>query len=313
MRMRARRGVDLVVQRRFTDADRAASRLGAPRARFALATKAAVALLVATSFLAGPVPSASAAGPEYTTRESESSSHGQGNGVSDKAYISSDGRYVTFRSGASNLVANDTNNAVDVFVKDRLTGVTVAASSTAAGVIANARSDDGSISADGRHVTFRSQASNLVANDTNGNAWDTFVKDLDTGTVERVSLSSAGAQGNGASFYPVLSADGRWVAFRSDATNLITGDTNGVGDIYLRDRQTGTTTRISVATGGAQSNAKSDRPAISDDGASSSTSRMPATSSRPIRTPRPTSSSSTGSPAPPSGRPSTARASRPTA
>jgi Mg-chelatase subunit ChlD len=211
-------------------------------------------------------PPVGGAAPVTTTRVSESSTHGQGNGVSDKAFISSDGRYVTFRSSASNLVANDTNSADDVFVKDRQTNGIVAASSTSTGVIANARSDDGSISADGLHVAFRSQASNLVANDTNGTAWDTFVKDLQTGAVDRVSVSSSGAQANGASVYPVLSADGRWVAFRSDATNLISGDTNGVGDIYLRDRQTNTTTRISVATGGGQSNGKSDRPTISNDG-----------------------------------------------
>ena len=203
---------------------------------------------------------------DSTTRVSESTSHGQGNGVSDKAFISSDGRYVTFRSSASTLVAGDTNGANDIFVKDRLTNSTVAASSTAAGVIGNARSDDGSISADGRYVAFRSQASNLVANDTNGTAWDTFVKDLQTGSVDRVSVSSSGVQANGASIYTVLSADGRWVAFRSDASNLVSGDTNGVGDIFLRDRQTNTTTRISVATGGAQANGTSDRPTISNDG-----------------------------------------------
>ncbi len=201
-----------------------------------------------------------------TERVSESSTHGQGNGVSDKAFISSDGRYVTFRSSASNLVTNDTNNGDDVFVKDRLTGGIVAADSASDGTIGNARADDGSISADGRYAAFRSQASNLVANDTNGTAWDTFVKDLVTGAVERVSVSSSGAQANGASYYPVLSADGRWVAFKSDATNLISGDTNGVADIFLRDRQTNTTTRVSVASDGSQSNAKSDRPLISDDG-----------------------------------------------
>jgi hypothetical protein len=186
--------------------------------------------------------------------------------VSDKAFISGDGRYVTFRSSASTLVAGDTNSSTDIFVKDRQTNGIVAASSTSTGVIGNSRSDDGSISADGRYAAFRSQSSNLVANDTNGTAWDTFVKDLQTGAVDRVSVSSSGTQANGASFYAILSADGRWVAFRSDASNLITGDTNGVGDIFLRDRQTNTTTRISVGTGGAQSNGKSDRPTISNDG-----------------------------------------------
>lgn len=203
---------------------------------------------------------------DATERVSESTTHGQGNGVSDDSYISADGRYVTFRSTASNLVSGDTNGVMDVFVHDRLTATTVRASVDAAGVQGNAQSDDSAISSGGRYVTFKSQASNFVTGDTNGTSWDIFVKDLQTGAISRVSTSSSGAQSNGASHDPVISADGRSVAFRSSASNLVTGDTNGQQDIFVKDTQTGTTTLVSVSTAGVQGNALSDDPQISDDG-----------------------------------------------
>ena len=122
------------------------------------------------------------------------------------------------------------------------------------------------ISTDGRYVTFRSQANDLVANDTNGTVWDVFVKDLATGAIERVSVSSSGTQANGTSMDPVISGDGRYVAFASGATNLVSGDTNGQRDLFLHDRDTDTTTRISVGTGGAQANGASNEPSIDDAG-----------------------------------------------
>src|SRR5436189_117254 len=106
------------------------------------------------------------------------------------------------------------------------------------------------LSADGRFVAFDSDATNLVAGDTNG-ATDVFVHDRQTGTTERVSVASDGTQANNVSSYPALSADGRFVAFQSDATNLVVGDTNGKTDVFVHDRQTGTTARASVASGGA--------------------------------------------------------------
>jgi len=196
-----------------------------------------------------------------------STTHAKGNGQSLDAYVSADGRYVAYHSDATNLAPSDTNNARDVFVRDRTTGTTTLVSATVAGVVGNAQSVDPAISKDGRYVTFRSQASNLVSGDTNGTAWDIFVKDLQTGTVDRVSVSTAGTQANGASQNPVISADGRYVAYRSSATNLVTGDTNAQPDVFVRDRQTSTTTRVSVATGGTQvTGGVSDEPAISDDG-----------------------------------------------
>src|SRR5262245_8151452 len=102
-----------------------------------------------------------------------------------------------------------------------------------------------SVSADGRFVAFVSVGTNLVPGDTNGSL-DVFVRDRQTGTTERVSVSSGGAQANGISYQPSISADGRYVAFVSDAAGLVTGDTNGTWDVFVRDRQLGTTERVSV-------------------------------------------------------------------
>ncbi len=205
--------------------------------------------------------------PETTEIVSISTTRAKGNGQSLDAYVSANGRQVTYHSDATNLAPGDTNNVRDVFVHDRQTDTTTLVSATSAGVVGNGQSNDPAISKDGRYVTFRSQASNLVADDTNGTAWDIFVKDLQTGTVDRISVSTAGVQANGASQNPLISADGRYVAFRSSASNLVTGDTNGQSDVFVRDRQTSTTTRVSVATGGTQvTGGVSDEPAISDDG-----------------------------------------------
>ena len=109
------------------------------------------------------------------------------------------------------------------------------------------------ISADGRFVAFSSYASNLVPGDTNG-WYDVFIHDRQTGRTQRVSVSSGGAQGNGNSNSPGISADGRFFAFASAAGNLVPGDTNNLADVFVHDRQTGETQRVSVSSGGAQGN-----------------------------------------------------------
>ena len=163
---------------------------------------------------------------------------------------------VAFASYATNLVAGDTNSRRDVFVRDRVDGTTRRVSVASDGAQADAASHDPEIGADGRYVVFSSDATNLVAGDTNG-VRDVFLHDLDTGATERVSVDGAGTQGNGISGGTDsgnvdLSADGRYVAFTSAATNLVAGDTNGVGDAFVRDRVAGATERVSVATDGAQ-------------------------------------------------------------
>jgi len=188
-----------------------------------------------------------------------------GNLSSSHPSISADGRYVAFESGASNLVAGDTNGTTDVFVHDRVLGTTQRISISSSGVEGNSASLHASISADGRYVAFHSIATNLATGDTNGVA-DIFVRDRLNATTERVSLSSSGAQGDGASINPSISGDGRYVAFQSTATNLVPGDTNGVSDIFVRDRTTGATVRASVNNSQFQSNDLSEEASISADG-----------------------------------------------
>src|SRR5437867_824550 len=144
-------------------------------------------------------------------------------------------------------------------------GTTERVSVDSAGTQGNSFSLDPSISADGRFVAFSSLATNLVPGDTNG-AFDVFVHDRLTGTTERVSVDSAGTQGHGNSSEPSISADGRFVAFSSVATNRVPGDTNAAFDVFVHDRLTGTTERVSVASAGTQGNGSSLDPSISADG-----------------------------------------------
>ena len=199
------------------------------------------------------------------TLVSVDSSGAHANGASSLASISPDGRYVAFLSSASNLVAGDTNNVVDVFVHDLLLGGTTRASVDSAGVQANNACFDPSISRDGRFVAFGSSASNLVPGDTNG-VRDVFVRDLSNNTTVRASVDSAGTQGNGNCGVPSLSADGRFVGFAGLANNLVPGDTNGALDVFVRDLQGLTTLRVSVSSSGAQSNGNSGVCSISADG-----------------------------------------------
>ena len=200
-----------------------------------------------------------------TTRVSVHSSGAQGNGNSNLSSISADGRYVAFESSSDNLVADDTNGAKDIFLHDTQTGTTTRVSVDSVDAEGNGTSNWPSISADGRYVAFESFADNLVADDDNG-AWDIFVHDTQTGTTTRVSVDSGGAEGNGHSNSPSISADDRYVAFYSIADNLVADDTNGRRDIFLHDTQTGTTTRVSVDSGGAEGNDQSFYPSISGDG-----------------------------------------------
>lgn len=183
-------------------------------------------------------------------------------GSSFGSSISADGRYVAFSSVSPNIVAPDTNAAYDVFVRDTLAGVTILASVDTIGNQANNLSGDPAISPDGRYIAYFSLANNLVAGDTN-NRRDVFRHDLQTGATIRVSVDSAGVEGNDTSRRPALSLDGRFVAFFSQASNLVANDLNGASDIFVRDVLTGTTTRVSVDTGGVEGDAVSSLPAIS--------------------------------------------------
>lgn len=172
-----------------------------------------------------------------------------------KPVVSSNGQFVAFSSDLSNLVSGDSNLVDDVFVRDMSTNTIarVSIASGASGTQGNGLSRWASISADGRYVAFESQASNLVASDTNGYS-DIFVRDRQTNTTTRVSVATAGgAQATGGhSLRPYISANGRFVAFISSATNLVAGDTNTIYDVFVHDRNTNTTIRASVATDGTQ-------------------------------------------------------------
>jgi Tol biopolymer transport system component len=161
--------------------------------------------------------------------------------------ISAHGRFVAFASGATNLVAGDTNRGYDVFVRDRVAQVTRRVSVGPGGQQADGDTSSFSptISAHGRFVTFWSQAPNLVAGDTNGTD-DVFVRDRVAQVTRRVSVGPGGREANGESWESAISAHGRLVAFTSYATNLVAGDTNGAYDVFVRDRVAQVTQRVSV-------------------------------------------------------------------
>ncbi len=212
----------------------------------------------------------------------------EADGHSYNPAISADGRFVAFASYATNLVAGDTNNWVDVFVRDRQTGTTVRVSVASDGSEGHyGGSNYPDLSADGRFVAFWSCATNLVPSDTNS-ACDIFVHDRDAdedgvfdeaGAIStvRVSVASDGTEANADSYFPAISADGRFVAFESNADNLVAGDTNLETDVFLHDRDTDedgifdepgqvSTIRVSVASDGTQGNGDSGSAAISADG-----------------------------------------------
>lgn len=205
-----------------------------------------------------------------TTRVSVDSNGRQGDDVSQLPSISADGRYVAFSSGAKTLsLFPDHNHSDDVFVHDRLTGYTDRISVGPDGNEGNSASRTAAISADGRYVAFESTASNLVAGDTGGpNDTDIFLYDRVTRTTTQVNLgpndlSDGGTPGQERT---TLSADGRYIAFVSGEDKLVTGDTNSRWDVFVRDRVTATTTRVSVAVDGSQSDGYSNSPSISADG-----------------------------------------------
>ena len=206
-----------------------------------------------------------------TTRVSIATGGQEGNGPALSVALSADGRYVAFASKAANLVAGSDNGYDDVFLHDRETHQTSLVSVAPDGSRGDSWSDAPAISADGRFVAFYSWAGNLVPGDTNA-VQDVFVYDLQTGQVTRMSVATGDGQANdrsgssGPGARPAISADGRFVAFESMATNLVTGDTNDQSDIFVRDRKTGSTTRVSLATGGVQANGDSVQPALSADG-----------------------------------------------
>lgn len=204
----------------------------------------------------------------------------QTNGVQYGSYfsMSADGLYVAFETSANNLVdltfladpnsatgstinsttitSGDNNGDTDVYVKDLVTGALKLVSATAAGLAPSGAGASGyvshspAVSADGHYVAFTSSANNLVAGDTN-TAADIFIKDLQSGSVRRVSTNAGGSQSNGGSDHAVFSADGRYVFFESNAKNLGGESTDFRWNIYRKDLQGGAIVCASTDANGA--------------------------------------------------------------
>ena len=200
-----------------------------------------------------------------TERVSVDSSGGQGNLGGGTPSISADGRFVSFTSASTNLVPDDTNGNIDIFVHDRQTGATERVSVSSTGVQADHNAFESAISSDGRFVAFESQATTLVPEDSFLEQ-DIFVRDRLAGTTERVSDSSTGGEADDYSQAPALSSDGRFVTFESAASNVLPNDTNDTSDVFVRDRMSGTTELISIGVAGAPADSYSLFPAISSDG-----------------------------------------------
>lgn len=187
----------------------------------------------------------------------------QGDRASAGGRSSADGRYFVFSSAADNLVPGDTNARADIFIRDSLLGITRRISVASDGAQANDTSSDPVISADGRFIAYRSDASNLVPGGGSPQG-DIFLRDVEAGTTTRVSVASNGGEANSWSFSPSISANGRYVAFQSQANNLVPGDTNARFDVFVRDMESGVTTRVSVGPGGVQGNDSSGSTASGD-------------------------------------------------
>ena len=237
--------------------------------------RSAVRLLLIASLTASTIALPRPAYPAFTERVSVSSTGEPGNGRCEQCAISADGRFVAFDSYSTNL-APETPTGPQyhtryswIFVRDRLSRTTECVSVSSTGELADGESSSPAISADGRFVAFDSSATNLVPETPTGPRYSrhlqVFVRDRLSRTTECVSVSSTGQLVNGQSSSPAISADGRFVAFHSDA-NLVPEDTNVATDIFVRDRLTGTVERVSVSTSGEQSYADSFSPAISADG-----------------------------------------------
>lgn len=195
-----------------------------------------------------------------TERVSVKTDGTQGNGASTLPSMNWNGTLVAFESDATNLVtagtgSDDSNGARDIFVHDMTTGETRLESRDSSGILANGPSSRAKFSSNGTYVVFESEATNLVPADTNTVA-DIFMRIPSMGITSRVSVGTGapGAQSNGQSLRPCVSADGRYVTFWSYSTSFVVGDTNGVYDLFLRDTLNSTTERVNVSSDEVQAN-----------------------------------------------------------
>jgi hypothetical protein len=207
---------------------------------------------------------------ETIERASESTA-GPGGGIggdenSGIGRVTPDGNYVVFDSDATNLVSGDNNFLQDIFIKNMQTGVTTRVNTTNTGIEAQFQdSFYGTISNDGRYISFLSSDSTLVPGDSNG-VNDAFVKDTATGSLQRINTDSLGTQANNAAYGPSISGNGQSIIFYSQATNLVTNDLNTSTDVFIKDLTTGATSRVSVDSNEGEANGSSYSASISSDG-----------------------------------------------
>jgi Tol biopolymer transport system component len=237
--------------------------MGFPSARpVSVRSLTALATLAAAS-----VPFVAESAPKGPATELISVSTGgvTGSGHSSRPVISANGRFVAFSSTADDLVPGDTNGRSDVFVRDRKTGATTRVSVAGDGGELTEGGYSPSISANGRYVAFMSTDTAVVVGKTS-NRPDVIVRDLKTGTNRRASVDSDGNETDGDAYQPLLSANGRFVAFGSEATDLVPGDTNARYDIFVHDMRTGSTVRVSVDSDGNQQTSSGETHAFSSNG-----------------------------------------------
>lgn len=198
-------------------------------------------------------------------RISVDSNEAEANGHSRSSAISGDGQRITFASEASNLVAADSNNTTDIFMRNTTDGTTIRVSVNSDDNQANGESWEPDISASGDHIVFVSLASNLVGGDVNGYA-DIFLRNLDTGRTRLVSIATNGTQGNDWAEEPSVSGDGRYVTFQSYASNLVSGDVSDTRDVFIRDRHSDTLIRASNSSPTTGGDGSSKEPVLASNG-----------------------------------------------
>lgn len=239
------------------------------RSRAGRSATLGLAVALGATALSTPASATPASATPATERISVNRAGAPGEGPSNHAAVSADGRFVTFHSTARNLIRGDDPGRLinDLFLRDRVTRTTERINVSSAGTVANASSfPPARISPDGRYVTFSSTATNLAPGDTGGRA-QIYLRDRVQKTTRRVSVGSDGAAGNADTYHAAVSANGRYVAFSSGSTNLVDGDDNGYQDIFLRDVRYGTTRLVSVAADGlTRGDGDSISPVISDNG-----------------------------------------------
>ena len=211
-----------------------------------------------------------------TARVSVGTEGQQGDNASVSPSMSPDGRYVAFSSIATSLTTADPDNLEDIYLRDRDTDAdgimdepgaaqTTLVSVSSEEVKEKTTNQFPAVSANGHSVAFQSLADEWVPGDTN-RADDIYLRDTVAGTTARVSIGMGGADTNQESGEASISDDGRYVAFSSQASNLVPGDTNEARDIFVADRATGAITRQSVSSSGGQGAGRSSGPQISADG-----------------------------------------------